>query len=129
MPIDEWIRDLFRTIDNRDIRGFLEFLSPEVVFRFGNAEPVRGKRAVAETARGLFQALAAIHHEVLESWQAPGARICHGRVTYTRKDASTLSVPFANIFKMDAGRVREYLVYADVSALHRPANARPGDQV
>jgi hypothetical protein len=41
----------------------------------------------------------------------------HGEVTYTRHDGSRLSVPFANIFKLDGTRVREYLVFADVSPL------------
>jgi hypothetical protein len=41
----------------------------------------------------------------------------HGQVTYTRHDGSQLSVPFANVLKLDGTRVREYLVFADASTL------------
>jgi hypothetical protein len=39
-------------------------------------------------------------------------------VTYTRHDGSTLRVPFANVFKVDAGLVAEYLIFVDVSRLY-----------
>jgi TRAP-type uncharacterized transport system substrate-binding protein len=49
--------------------------------------------------------------------------ICHGTVTYTRHDASTLTVPFANIFRTRDDLIDEYLIYVDASALYLPADA------
>ena len=54
-----------------------------------------------------------------ETWLVPGGAICHGTVHYVRHDKSGLSVPFSNIFKMDGGKVREYLIFADTSELYK----------
>jgi hypothetical protein len=58
---------------------------------------------------------------VAEIWKKEGVVICHGIVTYTRHDSSTLSVPFANIFRLDGDLIREYLIYVDVSELYKSA--------
>jgi hypothetical protein len=50
-----------------------------------------------------------------------GTTIVEGEVTYTRKDASTLTVPFANIMRRGEIKVRDYRVFADVSGLFAQA--------
>jgi hypothetical protein len=54
---------------------------------------------------------------VPDAWQAEDAVICRGEVTYIRHDGSTLTVPFANVFRMDGDKVRDYRIYMDASAL------------
>jgi hypothetical protein len=49
------------------------------------------------------------------------ALVCHGTVTYTRHDSSTLTVPFANIFKVHGELIDEYLIFIDVSQLYESA--------
>ncbi len=114
----EWIKQLFQSIDNRDTDAFLTFLSDDVVFRFGNAEPVKGKENVGDVLRGFFESIQALEHDLHEIWEHPDTVICHGIVTYTRHDSSTLTVPFANIFGMDGSVIREYLIFVDVSGLY-----------
>ena len=115
---DTWIKQLFRSIDDQRVEAFLAFLSDDVRFQFGNAEPVRGKTAVSHVVRGLFGNIRALRHEVTETWEQPGIVICHGTVTYTRNDSSVLCVPFANIFKLDAGLIKDYLIYARYGVRH-----------
>ena len=112
-----WLEKLFTTIDAKDTEGFVAFLTEDAVFRFGNGAPVQGKRAVGEAVAGFFAGVKSLRHTVRESWSHPDAVVMHGDVTYTRHDGSQLSVPFANVFKVDGTLVREYLVFADVSAL------------
>jgi hypothetical protein len=45
---------------------------------------------------------------------------CEGEVTYTRKDRSEITLPSFNLLKMQDGKVREYLIYADVTPLYQP---------
>jgi len=113
-----WIRQLFRSIDDRDTDAFLTFLSDDVLFGFGNAPPVTGKAAVGEMLRGFFASIKALRHEVPETWDLGDTVICHGTATYTRKDSTTLRVPFANIFRIEAGLITEYLIFVDVSGLY-----------
>ena len=121
MQRDDWIKRLFQSIDDRDLDTFLSFLSDDVVFRFGNAEPAKGKETAGAVVGGFFDSIKALRHQVLETWEQPGAVICHGVVTYTRHDSSTLTVPFANVFKIDGDLIREYFIFVDVSELYKPA--------
>ena len=38
-------------------------------------------------------------------------------MTYTRKDGSTLTVPFVNVFYLRDGKVARYLIHIDNSGL------------
>ncbi len=119
MEHDGWIKRLFASIDARDVNAFSRFLTDDVLFRFGNAAPVSGKKEVESTVRGFFDSIETLRHEILDTWKRDNAVICHGFATYTRRDSSTLRVPFANVFKLDGTLIGEYLIFVDVSELYR----------
>ncbi len=112
-----WLGPLFKAIDAKDAETFVSFLTDDAVFRFGNAAPACGRAAVRQAVAGFFTSIASLRHTLRDSWAHPDAVVLHGEVTYTRHDSSQLTVPFANVFKMQGPLVREYLVFADVSAL------------
>jgi hypothetical protein len=116
----EWLADLLRCVDAKDTDGWLEFLTPDACFRFGNATVIEGVSAIRPAITAFFASISGLHHELSETWTHPDAVICRGDVTYTRLDGSTLCVPFANILKMEGDRVRDYLIYADTSELYSP---------
>lgn len=120
MSAKPWLDGLFAAIDRQDADAFAGFLAEDAAFRFGNLPVVEGRHAIREFVAGFFQSIRGVSHSVLESWQAGDALVCRGEVTYTRHDGSTLSVPFANIFKLAGERVRDYLIYVDASALYSP---------
>ena len=121
MDRTEWVKSLFDSIDRQDNDTFQAFLADETVFRFGNAEPVNGKVAAGDLVQGFLESIKAISHNVVESWSEDNTVICHGWVTYTRHDSSTLTVPFSNIFKTDGRLINEYLIFVDVSELYKAA--------
>ena len=88
-----WLTQLFNAIDSRDVLRFLEFLADDAEFRFGNMPSVHGKQDIGAAVGAFFDSIAACRHEFADSWALPDHVICHGRVTYTRKDASQLTVP------------------------------------
>jgi uncharacterized protein (TIGR02246 family) len=119
-----WIDQLFAAIDSRDAQAFAAFLSPDARFCFGNQPPVRGREAIAEVVAQFFAALRGLRHRLEERWVLGDAAIVTGIVTYTRHDGSTLSVPFANVFKLREGMISDYRIFADASALFAvPADA------
>jgi ketosteroid isomerase-like protein len=115
-----WIDDLFRTIDDKNADAFAGFLAPDATFQFGNAPPVAGRDAIRETVRQFFAGVQALRHELLETWMVPDGAICRGHVTYLRHDGSRLAVPFANVFRLRGGLVKDYLIYVDASQLFAP---------
>ena len=119
MDRTDWLKSLFDSIDSQDADAFQAFLADETIFRFGNAAPVHGAVAAGNLVRGFLESIKEISHDVLESWVEGNTVICHGTVTYTRHDSSTLTVPFANILKTDSQLISEYLIFVDVSKLYK----------
>src|SRR3954447_25049072 len=91
--------DLFTDIDSMVPEAFSKHLADEVRFVFGNGEPVIGRENVRETWAGFCDAIDGVSHEVIEQWSDGPATIVESTVTYTRKDASTISLPVVTIYR------------------------------
>ena len=117
MSAPHWIAPLFAAIDAKDTDAFGGFLAADASFRFGNWEAVSGAANVCAVVAGFFDSVAALSHRLEAVLQDGDGVVAHGTVTYTRHDGSTLSVPFANVFRTDGERISVYLIFADVSQL------------
>lgn len=117
-PEPDWIDPLFCSVDESDVDTFLSFLTDEACFRFANAPTLKGKPAIRDMLEGFFASLKGLSHQLTDTWQQGDAVICHGIVTYKRHDDTTLTVPFANIFRLKGDLIDEYLIYVDASELY-----------
>jgi len=115
-----WLDELMRAIDARDAGAFAGFLTADASFRFGNYPAVLGREAIEAMVRGFFDSIGALSHQLNERWSIGEVTICTGAVTYTRRDGRMLTVPFANVFKRRAGRIHDYQIFVDNSALFAP---------
>ena len=113
-----WVTNLFQALDTFDADTFASFLTDDAVFVFANAESVRGNLAIRAAVAHFFTTIRAIRHDLREIWALPETVICQGTVTYTRHNGSQLRVPFANIFRMQNGLIRDYLIYVDNSQMY-----------
>jgi len=112
------VKALFKAIDNFDTQHVLSTLDDNAIFRFGNMPPVVGKENIKLFLEGFFSSIKAISHDALEIWNNQSVKLMNGKVTYTRHDGSTLTVFFANTFKMNHYKIKEYLIFVDTSALY-----------
>ena len=112
-------QDLFNAVDSMDSAAFAQFLTEDCYFRFANLPAVVGKSHIESFVGQFFDSLGGITHELEQYWKNSDALICHGHVTYTRKDRSVLRVPFSTIFKLRGQQVCEYLIFVDNSKLDR----------
>ena len=117
MTDQTFITDLLAAIDRKDARAFVAFLTPDATFCFGNNPTIAGRAAIEAAVEGFFKAIKAVSHCLENQWALPDAAICTGVVTYTRHDGSTLRVPFANVMKLRASGIHDYLIFTDNSAL------------
>ncbi len=115
---NDWIRQLFECVDAKDVEGFLEYLTDDVKFSFGNAPAVTGKDSVRKSIEGFFGSIEGLSHRIEETWVHPETVICQGEVTYTRIDSSQVTIPFANILRMEGELIKEYLIYIDITPLY-----------
>jgi ketosteroid isomerase-like protein len=118
MKAPEWVARLFRAIDTSDVGAFAQFLAGDAVFTFGNQEPVRGRENVRNVVAGFFASIDGTRHDIAETWVQGESVIIRGAVTYTRKDRSTLTVPFANVLRMEGDLIKDYQIYVDTSQLY-----------
>jgi len=112
------ILELFKAIDDKDTSKFVSFLAPDCIFRFGNGPTVVGVSDIKQYVGGFFDSISAVSHYILDVWDVPAGKVCHGLVSYTRNDGTVLTVPFSNIFKINAKGIFEYLIFADTSQLY-----------
>ncbi|MBK8550660.1 MAG: nuclear transport factor 2 family protein [Ignavibacteria bacterium] len=116
--MEEKIESLFNDIDKMDADKFVEYLDEDVSFRFGNAPAVTGKKAVRDAVDGFFKSIKGISHKKLRMWLHPDSVLYQGIVTYTRHDGSELTVPYLNLFLLNGEKIKDYMIYIDISHLY-----------
>ncbi len=115
------IRDVFAAIDRMDPEGFAAFFEEDGTFKFGNAAPAVGRGSVRDAVGAFFSTINGLSHTLEDVWEPEGWALARGTVTYTRKDASTLTLPVLSAMRLaPSGQIRDYLVYMDVNPLFNP---------
>jgi len=112
--------DLFAKIDAKDTERFLEFLTDGASFRFGSAPPVRGQEAIHAAVDGFFASIAGSKHKLTRIIDDAGILVCEGEVTYTRHDATEVTLPFASFLELEGDLISNYKIYADAGPLYAP---------
>lgn len=114
------VQDVFQAVDAKDADAFASYLTPDVVFRYGNSPIVTGRDAARQAVAQFFGAIKALRHELLQVWTQDDMAFCQGEVSYVRHDGSNAGpFPFFNLFKLRVERIAEYLIYVDISPLFR----------
>ena len=92
---------LFAAVDAEDTERFLGFLTAGASFRFGSAPSEKGNEAIHSAVDGFFSTIAGLSHQLARVVAQDGVVICEGEVTYTRHDATEITLPFINVFEFD----------------------------
>ena len=108
---------LFADIDSMDPDRFATHLADDVFFRFGNADPVRGRDAVRDVWAGFCETVDGVSHEVVEQFESGDATIAESNVTYTKKDGDTVTVPVVTIYRASGELIDDYRVFIDLAPL------------
>lgn len=115
--IPPWLQTLFADVDRAGVEGIWETLDDDVVFRFGSFPAGRGRAAFNDAWRAMSPAVRSLSHQLIAAWALGETVICRGNVTYCTVAGQRVSVPFANFFKLGDGRITEYLIHVDASAV------------
>jgi ketosteroid isomerase-like protein len=109
---------MFTAIDAMDADRFATYLAPRCIFRFANQPAVHGTDGIRDYIERFFASIESIRHVIEDHWEVPGAVMCHGQVSYTRRDGSVLEVPFANLLRTGPEGITAYRIFVDVSELY-----------
>jgi ketosteroid isomerase-like protein len=106
---------IFADIDAFDPDKFVAHLTPDVTFRFGNADPVKGRAAVKEAVTGFFSTIDGLTHHILNVYEFGETSIAKIDVEYLRKDGKSVTVPNADILVFDGDLVSDWQIYIDLT--------------
>lgn len=107
----------FASIDSFDPDKFVQHLTPDVVFRFGNGDPVKGRQAVHEAVTGFFSTIDGLTHHLLHVYKDGDTAIAKIDVEYLLKDGRRVTVPNADILVYDGDLVSDWQIYIDLAPL------------
>jgi ketosteroid isomerase-like protein len=114
------IRAVFAAGDSEDTDALLSFMTDDVQLVFGNADPIVGKAAFADAMRESRATLQSVRHEIHDLWEVAedeAVVVSVMTVHYTKLNATVVSLPCCNVFRMVGDRVADYRIYMDPSPL------------
>jgi SnoaL-like domain len=109
---------IFSDIDSFDPSKFVAHLTDDVVFRFGNGDPVIGREAVAAAVGGFFTTIAGLKHQIKNIWQVEDVAIAQIDVEYTRLDGKVVVTPNADILEFEGALVKSWQIYIDLAPVY-----------
>jgi len=108
---------MFAAVDAADFDKFVSYLTPDVTFRFANAAPLSGRKAVKESLVEFFENFVKLRHDINDIWITDGVAICEQCVTYSKHDGHDVAMPCVNVLKLKGDEIYEYLIYIDLAPL------------
>ena len=110
---------MFAVVDSRDAHDFAAYYAEDAVLRFANAEPVEGREAIAASFASFFSTIAGLHHDIVGFWHAGGDFVAESLVTYTRLNATTVTIPAVSVVRRgNDDKIRDYRIYMDLAPLY-----------
>jgi len=114
------VAPIFADIDAMDADKFIAHLTPDVRFRFANADPAIGHAAVKEGVEGFWATIDGLSHHIRHTCEFGDTTIVQIDVEYKRKDGKTVIVPNADVLKFQGDLVRDWQIYIDVTPVYAP---------
>ena len=118
-----WYDGILQAVDRKDSEAFVAYLTDDATFQWGAQDPVSGTAAVKAYVDAFLAMFDGTKHVLFETLESGDTRVCRGEVTYMMKDGREIPTPFCNVFHMEDGRIRDYLIHIDPSPLNEPAEA------
>jgi ketosteroid isomerase-like protein len=109
---------MFAVADTLDVDNYVNYLAPDVHFRFGNAEPITGREAVRDAVGQFFTTIKGLQHTILQEWHDGDTIIQQLDVTYTRLDDKQVTLPAINLLRMHDDTVADYRIYVDLAPVY-----------
>ena len=118
----DFLDQAFALVDAMDLDGYVALYTDDGRFTFGNGPTAAGRDAVRAGLAGFYATIAGMRHELLDRWwPQPDVGITEARVTYTRPDATTVTLPVVTIYRLRGGQAADVRVYMDVTPLFAAA--------
>ena len=116
----DWLRDMYDTIDAKDLDGFIDALHDDVVVVFANNPPAVGKDQVRGAIGGFFGTIATMSHNFSNVFTDGDTTILEAVIAYGRLDGPVVDVPCVSILHRDGALVDGLRIYLDLTPVFAP---------
>lgn len=112
---DHWVLERFRAVDRKDIDGFLDMLTEDHRFLFGDRPPAIGKAQAREQVLHFWSLIGRLRHNVRRVTEAGDLLFVESDVDYERLDGGMVTVPCCDVLRVRDGKLCEQRAYLDQS--------------
>ena len=118
MSNSETVRTLLKMFESFNVEGFLELLTENAEYRFGNYPAAVGQENIAATIKAShLDAISGISFEIKSLYELEDTVVTELVCNYTLKKGGNLPLPCLDIFKFQGGKVTAMLVFMDATPL------------
>ena len=121
---DAWARELYTKVDRKDAAAFAAVFADDGSLRFGNNDPIAGRKNIETGIAQFFTAMISLQHEFVRTTLHRNLLFLEASVTYTRHDKKVVTVPAMTVFTMAdrGGRpvAERCNIYVDLAPLFAP---------
>jgi ketosteroid isomerase-like protein len=114
------VKEIFADIDSMNPDKFVAHLTEDVVFRFGNGDPVVGRPAVRDAVAGFYTTISGMTHHMLKTYDVDDTTIAQVDVEYERQDGKSVVTPNVDVLVFDGDRVKNWQIYIDLAPVFAP---------
>ena len=114
------VKEIFADIDSMEPDKFIAHLTEDVVFRFGNGDPVVGRPAVRDAVAGFYTSIGGMTHHLLKSYDVEETTITQVDVEYERLDGKSVITPNVDVLVFDGDKVKNWQIYIDLAPVFAP---------
>lgn len=115
--IPDWVSQLFKGLDKKSVSIFSSFLTDDCVFRYGSLPAVEGKDAIQDFVGGFLGNIQKTEHTISRFVETQQSMFIEGECAYLTRSGAKVTLPFLNVFEIQAGLISKYFVYIDPSPL------------
>lgn len=113
----DFIRQLYRQVDAKNIDFLAESLNQKVNFRIGENPMLTDIESVLIANKSFFASIHSMKHQLDTIWVDGDQAGCYGQVDYVRLDGTEHSAKFSTALTIENNKIKDYFVFADLSQL------------
>lgn len=115
----EWYQNYLKAVDSTDAEKFGEFLAEDCQFRFGNQPAVKGKKAILEGLKQVWETYDGEEHVLQNILGTDKCFALEALNIYKRKDGKKVACPAVAITERnEQGLVTSFRVFIDITPLY-----------
>lgn len=112
------VQHLLKMFESFDVPGFLDHLTDDAVYRFGNYPAASGKVAIESSIKAShMDQITGISFLIKSTYEKEDTVVVELDVNYAMVSGKVITLPCLDIFRFDGDKVKAMLVFMDASPL------------